>query len=146
MPLLCWGACKWSLLGEAARPHFFRRSMGVFPQGLSGTLLSLHRLGSETCCSPVAYVVKVGHGGSPSLGQAVSQAGVTQEWGCFVCLAAGAISPPGCQYWPYMVTSCSQQSFVPAEAQLGALWAFGCHDSKWLNPCSAAFPSRGYLR
>lgn len=48
-------------------------------------------------------------------------------------LLALFISPPGCQHWPYIVTSCSQQSYVPAEAQLGALWAFGCRDSKWLN-------------
>lgn len=48
-------------------------------------------------------------------------------------LLALSISPPGCQHWPYIVTSCSQQSYVPAEAQLGALWAFGCHDSKWLS-------------
>lgn len=137
MPLLCWGACKWSLLRQAASGctspllPWREGSLRVFPQGLSGTLLSFHRLGSETYRSPIASFDKVGHGESPNLGQAVSQAGVMQEQACFMCLAAGTACPklglppshlvkglglPGCHHWPYIVTLCSQQSFVPAEA------------------------------
>lgn len=136
-----WTSCPWLYLPTSSLEGW---SVRVFPQGLSGTLLSLLGLGSEMCCSPIASFVKVGLRGSPDRGcprqKSCRNRGALCAW-----LLALSVSPPGCQHWPYIVASCSQQSFVPAEAQLGALWAFGCHDSKWLNPCSAAFPSRGHL-
>lgn len=129
----------------AVPPHFFPGGMECegFPTGFEWDTPILARAWIRNVLQPYCFLCQGGTR-SPDRGcprqKSCRNRGALCAW-----LLALSVSPPGCQHWPYIVASCSQQSFVPAEAQLGALWAFGCHDSKWLNPCSAAFPSRGHL-
>lgn len=137
MPLLCQGACKWSLLGQAdsgcTSPLLPWRE-GVW--GFEWNTSSNHR----HAAAPLLSLSRWDMEGAPFWGrQCPRQKSCWNRGALCAWLLALSISPPGCQLWPCIVTLCSQQSFVPAEAHLGALWAFGCNDSKWLNP--ALLPS-----
>lgn len=94
MPLLCWGACKQSLLGQAVPGCDSCFPGGKEHEGFAmvfeQTLLSLHRLEPDMCYSPIASLVQVELRGAslwPQLAPSVPCCRVVQEQGCRSCCA-----------------------------------------------------------